>query len=114
MPVASQREKREYEINGIVRKFPYCDYDIRPVSEWRYGFGSSEFKTEFHELPEMPFDREYPAVTVETEMVPLNWQMENHMCKAAPESCEPVGDKVTVKLQPYGCTTLRMTDMPLV
>ncbi|MBR2951076.1 MAG: glycoside hydrolase family 127 protein [Lachnospiraceae bacterium] len=114
VPIASEWEKIEYEINGVVRKFPYCDYDIRPVSEWRYGFASDTFTTAFHELPEMPFDREHPAITLEAQMYPLDWQMENNMCKAAPESLTPVGEKVSVKLQPYGCTTLRMTEMPFI
>ena len=30
-----------------------------------------------------------------------------------PESCEKLGENV-VRLQPYGCTTLRMTVMPKV
>ena len=24
--------------NGVVRKFPYCDYEIYPVSDWNYAF----------------------------------------------------------------------------
>jgi len=44
----------------------------------------------------------------------LDWKMENNMCKAAPDSLIPVGEKVSVKMQPYGCTTLRMTEMPFI
>ena len=114
VPVASEWEKVEYEINGVVRKYPYCDYDIHPVSEWRYGFASDSFTLEYHDMPEMPFDRENPAITLTAQMVPLDWRMENNMCKAAPESLEATGEKVSVKLQPYGCTTLRMTEMPVI
>ena len=114
VPVEAEWEKIEYEINGVVRKFPYCDYDIRPKSEWRYGFASEDFELDFNDLPEQPFDRDHPPITLETEMVVLNWEMENNMCKPLPESLEPAGKKVRVKLQPYGCTTLRMTEMPLV
>jgi len=114
VPVASEWEKIEYEVNGVVRKFPYCDYDIRPVSEWRYGFASDSFEVEYHDMPTMPFDREHPPITLKGQMALVEWNMENNMCKAAPESFAATGEKVSVDLQPYGCTTLRMTEMPFV
>ena len=45
-------------------------------------------------------------------MYPLDWKEENGVCRPAPESEEPVGEPVKIKLVPYGCTTLRMTEMP--
>lgn len=46
------------------------------------------------------------------EMVPIDWKMENGMCREQPESVKPVGEPVKKRLYPYGCTTLRMTEMP--
>lgn len=96
------------------RKFPYCDYAIRPTSEWGYGFGDGPVETVYGEMPERPFDREKPPVMLELEMVPLDWRKEDGMCREKPESAEPVGEPVKKRLYPYGCTTLRMTEMPRI
>ena len=36
------------------------------------------------------------------------------VCAKVPESREPAGEQVDVKLQPYGTAKLRMTEMPIV
>lgn len=51
---------------------------------------------------------------LETEMVPLDWKKEDGMCRERPESVEPLGAPVKKRLYPYGCTTLRMAEMPRV
>lgn len=45
-------------------------------------------------------------------MVPLDWRKEGGICSEKPESLEPVGEPVKKRLYPYGCTTLRMAEMP--
>ena len=94
------------------RKFPYCDYAIRPKSDWAFGFGKEDINVVHEEFPAMPFDREKPPVMLEMEMVPLDWRKEDGMCKEKPESARPAGAAVTRRLYPYGCTTLRMAEMP--
>jgi len=44
MPIVARWEKREYEQDGVERKFPYCDYELFPESPWNYAFaGTSGF-----------------------------------------------------------------------
>lgn len=112
LPIDAKYERIEYEKDGVIRKFPYCDYDIAPESDWAYGFGKGEVNVVYEDLPDMPFDREKPPVMLEMEMVPIDWKMENGMCREQPESVKPVGEPVKRRLYSYGCTTLRMTEMP--
>nr|WP_289767531.1 beta-L-arabinofuranosidase domain-containing protein [uncultured Acetatifactor sp.] len=112
LPIEAEYERIEYERDGVERKFPYCDYAIRPKSDWAFGFGKEDINVVHEEFPAMPFDREKPPVMLEMEMVPLDWRKEDGMCKEKPESARPAGAAVTKRLYPYGCTTLRMAEMP--
>lgn len=112
VPIKAEYKKIEYERDGVERRFPYCDWAISPKSDWAYGFASEKFKLSRSKVPDMPFDRDNPPIKLETEMYPLDWKEENGVCRPAPESEEPVGEPVKIKLVPYGCTTLRMTEMP--
>ncbi len=114
LPINAKYERIEYERDGVIRKFPYCDYAITPESDWGFGFGGGEAKTVYGDFPEMPFDREKPSVMLEMEMVPISWKKEDGICARLPESVEPVGQPVVKRLYPYGCTTLRMTEMPMI
>ncbi len=114
LPIEADYEKIEYEKDGVERKFPYCDYAIRPRSDWAFGFGSEPGEMVYNPLPELPFDRENPPIAMEMEMFPLTWKKEDGMCREKPESLEPVGEPVEKRLVPYGCTTLRMAEMPRI
>ena len=36
LPIAYEKRMLEYERGGVERKFPYCDYEYLPLSEWSY------------------------------------------------------------------------------
>ena len=46
-------------------------------------------------------------------MVRIPWKEKDGICSPVPDSMIPQGKPETVYLQPYGCTNLRMTEMPL-
>ncbi len=106
--------KVEYVRNGVERKFPYCDYHITATSDWNYAFAGETFQREENEIGAIPFSPDDPAVTLTARMVPIPWAEENGACTPMPQSLEPMGDRVSLRLIPYGCTTLRMTEMPLI
>jgi len=106
--------KVEYVRNGIERRFPYCDYHITPEGKWNYAFAGESFIREEGAVDDVPFSPDAPAVTLTASMVQIPWTEENGMCTPAPQSLEPLGDPEAVRLIPYGCTTLRMTEMPLI
>jgi hypothetical protein len=107
-------EKREFVRDRVERKFPYCDYEIFPESEWRFGFVSADSPVEPVEkpLPERPFSPEAPAIALRTSLRPVEWKFEHGVCEAYPEG-RAAGPPQTLTLIPYGCTNLRVTEMPL-
>ncbi|MDD3244418.1 MAG: hypothetical protein PHD32_11985, partial [Eubacteriales bacterium] len=106
-------EKREYEKNGVERRFPYCDYELFPTGEWNYAFTGAEF-TAAEKPFDLPFSAVRPPVTLTATLTPIRWEMENGACTPQPAGRTPLGAAVEKELIPYGCTSLRMTEMPLV
>ncbi len=111
IPIAEKRERVEYVKDGVERKYPYCDYYIYPESKWNYAFASDKF--EFEELPyDAPFNPENPPVAIEAEVVEIEWGFNCGHCDRLPTSREPISDVQKIRLIPYGCTNLRMTEIP--
>jgi len=106
--------KVEYVRNGIESRFPFCDYHIEPLSAWNYAFAGRDFIREERPVSDIPFSPDAPAVTITAQMAQIPWTEENGMCTLLPQSLEPNGTPIPVRLIPYGCTTLRMTEMPVI
>ena len=111
---AAEWTKVEYVRDGVERKFPYCDYHITAAGDWNYAFADTKFLREERDLSDIPFSPDAPAVVLKAQMAPIPWKEENGACTPLPESVRPLGVPVEISLIPYGCTTLRMTEMPLV
>lgn len=114
LPVRAKVRRLEYVRDGGERKFPYCDYEMLPDSPWNYGFCSQSFESEFGEIGEYPFSPENPPLRIKTRMVPVAWEEKDGICGAVPEQAAALGEPQEIFLQPYGCTDLRMTEMPFV
>ena len=109
--------KHEYIRDGVERKYPYCDYEIYPRSKWNYAFCSDNFEVCEHEIGDIPFSSSNPPVTIETQGVEIDWGYEegyNDLASKVPHSTEPLGPCHKITLKPYGCTNLRMTELPKV
>lgn len=106
-------EKREYIRNGVERKFPYCDYEIFPESSWNYGFRSTRFTVEKHLVSKTPFSPAHPPISIDAEMIQVEWPFSHGVCSERPGQAIP-GTECVLKLIPYGCTNLRMTELPLI
>jgi len=117
LPISHELKMYEYEKNGVERKFPYCDYELIPTSDWNYGFCDSPLKPEYHEVDAIPFSSKNPPVTVKVKARKINWGFEDgyaHVCAKVPESRIPIGEEESITLYPYGCAKLRMTELPLL
>ena len=119
LPLAAQWIPVEYCRDDVERKFPYCDYHVTPTEPWAFAFARTpEFSVSFSgdEALEAPFSDEKSPIAIDATMVPVSWKLkESHtlVCKESPESNAPTGPACRKKLVPYGCTTLRMTEMPI-
>ncbi|MBQ8742408.1 MAG: glycoside hydrolase family 127 protein [Clostridia bacterium] len=117
LPVKERWEMHEYSANGVERKFPYCDYEIYPESEWRYGFSSKELEYVEHDGYKSAFSTEKPLCGIKTKVKRVDWEFmsgTNYIADTTPKSTEGLGDDICVELVPYACAKLRMTELPFV
>lgn len=117
LPIEVEKIMREYEQNGVERKFPYCDYELLPKSDWNYGFSDTSLKLETKTVGETPFSQSNPPVCVKTNLQKIDWGFEDgfeSVCAKTPQSLISVSDVEELSLIPYGCAKLRMTLMPFV
>ena len=115
LPIEYEKKMYEYEKDGVERKFPYCDYELLPKSEWNYAFMDEILSVERKEVASIPFSSENPAVIVKANMTKIDWGFADgyeSVCAKVPESRKSISDKEEIELYPYGCAKLRMTEMP--
>lgn len=117
VPVKFEKNMLEYERDGVERKFPYCDYELIPVSDWNYAYSSQNLEIQRGAVSEIPFSSENPPVTVKASVKKIGWGYEDGydtVCAKIPESREAVSDEQEILLYPYGCAKLRMTEIPII
>ena len=117
VPVAYEKVMFEYVKDGVERKFPYCDYEYVPKSDWNYAYSGDVLKVENREVNEVPFSSQEPPVVIRARVKKINWGLEDGyetVCAKVPESREPISEEQEILLYPYGCAKLRMTEIPLL
>ena len=117
LPIAHLKKPREYVKDGVERKFPYCDYELVPTSDWNYAYCDSTLMKKCHAVGETPFSECMPPVMIKAKMRKIQWGMEEgyeNVCAKVPLSTEPCSDPEEMTLYPYGCAKLRMTEMPML
>ena len=117
VPIKYKKKIIEHKRKGVERKFPYCDYHFIPDSPWNYGFASDSFSVNFKGISDIPFADNNPPLTVTAKMQKIDWGLKapyRSVCRKTPKSRVPISEAETVELQPYGCSRLRMTEMPIL
>ena len=117
VPVAYEKVMFEYVKDGVERKFPYCDYEYIPQSDWNFAYADTALKVENRAVNEIPFSSQEPPVVIRAKVKKINWGLEDGyetVCAKVPESREPISEKQEMLLYPYGCAKLRMTEIPLL
>jgi len=117
LPIKAEYKKKEYEKDGVERKFPYCDYELLPKEEWRYALSNTAFTVEERPISKIPFSSKNPAVILKAEMQRINWEYaEDYDSVSAvfPKSRKSIGEIEEKILYPYGCSKLRITEMPVI
>ena len=116
-PIEAEIKQVEYEKNGVVRKYPYCDYDYKGISDWNVAFTDEKFTVEECEINEIPFSQKHPPLKIKAKLCHVDWGLADGyetVCAAAPQSREPLDEASDRELIPYGCARLRMTELPKI
>lgn len=113
--IKDERIMKEYEKNGVVRKYPYCDYELRPIESWQYAFASKKIQIVECDY-DAPFDIENPPLKLRCEVAPVIWNMEKgyDLCSARVPGRKRKGPNQWLDFQPYGATDLRITVLDFV
>ncbi|MBQ4556782.1 MAG: glycoside hydrolase family 127 protein [Clostridia bacterium] len=117
LPIETEYKMNEYERKGVERKFPYCDYELFPKSEWRYGFVDGNFEVVELEGGDIPFGQNMPRIGLKTKLARVNWDYKDgydSVSDVTPRSRNAIAEPEEKVLIPYGCAKLRMTEMPIV
>ncbi len=115
VPVAYEKQMREYTKRGVERKFPYCDYQLLPKTPWNYAFAADGFAVACPGPGAVPFSQNHPPVTVKATMQQIAWGLKfpyKSIARKMPKSRVPMNEAQEIELCPYGCARLRMTEMP--
>ena len=102
------------------RELPHGDFEVRPSTPWNYGLvlddEAPEASFSFTEQPlgEKPFSPEGAGMVARVKGHRLpGWKLEhgwaNEIAPGSHSSSEPVED---LKLIPYSCTNIRVTEFP--
>ena len=117
LPISYDKKMLEYERHGVERKFPYCDYELYPKSDWAYGIASDNAVIERRGISSCAFSESAPAAVVKVKVKKIDWGYEDGfdtVCAKIPESTKPCGEQTEIEFYPYGCAKLRMTELPIV
>jgi len=117
VPIAYDKVMLEYVRDGVERKFPYCDYEYIPLSDWNYAYSDTSLHVEKRNVSDVPFSSQEPPVVIKAKVKKIDWGLEDGymtVCAKVPESREPISEEQEILLYPYGCAKLRMTEIPLL
>lgn len=117
IPIKYEKKMLEYQLNGVERKFPYCDYEFIPTSDWNYALSSPFFEVVRRKVSSVPFSSLKPAVTIKAKVKNIPWGLEDghhNLCAKVPKCLIPTSKEKTIKLYPYGSSKLRITELPLI
>lgn len=115
LPLQTTYKKYEYEKDGVERKFPYCDYELVSEDEWRYGFAKQALEVCEEQGSEIPFASTAPRLSIKAQFSQVAWDYAEYYITVADK--KPISNKALsapkeIKMIPYGCAKLRMTEMP--
>ena len=117
LPIQYTTKMHEYVRDDVIRKYPYCDYELIPQSAWNYGFSSEDVSVKTNGVSDIPFSANNPPIVIKAKLKQIDWGYEERfdtVCAKTPISTEPISDEKQMELIPYGCAKLRITELPLL
>ena len=117
IPIKFEKKMYEFTRDGVERKYPYCDYELLPLSDWNYALTGNIFTVFRNNIANIPFSSDEPPVVIKAKARKINWGLEDgyeNVCARVPESLDAVSDEEEITLYPYGCSKLRITEIPII
>jgi len=118
LPIGEDWVKINQDMPG--HEFPHCDYEIYPTTAWNYGLCidksniEDSFKFESNLVKDCPFSPSGAPVSIKVKGKKVDWSLENSSATPYPKMAWISDEVEDLRLIPYGCTNLRLTEMPLV
>ena len=100
-------------------------YEVYPTTPWNYGLIdvpedklNEAYNVIRNEMTDYPWNLENVPIEIKTKgRRILGWGLYNETAGPLPYSiphAQPMGEEETVTLIPYGCSTLRIAEFPLI
>ncbi len=118
LPIKENWVQVNKDIEG--REFPHCDYEVLPTSSWNYGLCIDKANIEDSlvvdelEIGDFPFSPQNAPIAIKVKGKKIDWEMEKGAATSFPRMGWVCHEVEELKLIPYGCTNLRMTEMPIL
>ena len=118
LAIGERWEQINKDLEG--REYPHCDYEVFPTTAWNYGLritaSDLEHGLNFRSkaIGLNPFSPEGAPVSLSVQGSKIDWDQRNGTATPVP-SRKWISEEIEdIKLIPYGCTNLRMTEMPII
>ncbi|HZJ82563.1 MAG TPA: beta-L-arabinofuranosidase domain-containing protein [Clostridia bacterium] len=118
LPIEEEWVQVNKDVKG--REFPHCDYEVLPKSPWNYGLIidkeniDKDLIVEELDFTEMPFSPQGAPIAIRVKGRKIDWEMEKGAATPRPKMGWVSNEEEELTLVPYGSTTLRMTEMPIL
>ena len=96
------------------REFPHCDYESHPTTPWAYGFAAGAIRVEETPVGDCPFSPQGAPVSLLVPCAPVQWESADGCAAPLPASRTAIGAVEEKRFLPFGCTNLRMTELPVL
>ncbi len=114
--IDERAEKKEYTRKNIERKFPYCDYEIFPESDFNYALTSTINELQVEKVGDVTaLKSDLSPIIVRAKAIKIPWKKSFGILKPLPKNTNSVdGKEYKIELVPYGTTNLRLTALPII
>lgn len=112
----SIQEKWIQQCKPEAKEKPWLNnWEVYPQSPWNYGFVRNAELHVLHRKPgEYPFSQSGAPIEIRTTGKKIAWTLERGTASPSPSMEWISQEKEEICLIPYGCTCLRMTELPFV
>ncbi len=127
LPIKEKAVMKEYTRDGVERKFPYCDYEFLPTTDWQYAFNMVNFddtvttqnptlQVKFNPNYSSAFSHSNPPLTISVAVNKIDWKSKKgfkYVPQNPPKNPAPLSKTEFIDFVPYACTYLKMTELPV-